>query len=453
MHFKTYCKVLSIFLASISFLSCVQKEAEDNPRNIYESGIYAYYKKDYTLFLERLKKAQTLAPDNPKVIYNLARAFAVNGNQSAAIDYLRKAVSVGYYIDPAHNSDFVSIKNTESFKDIQREIEKKKVKINNSKVAFKVPEKDLIPESIAYDPATETFYLGSVHKRKIISITNKGEINNFTKEIQDGLWSVIGIKVDARRRVLWVNSGATFAMKGLKNKHYGLTGVFKYNLENGKLIKKYLVDERPALHLFNGLVLNSRGDVFITDSLFGAVYTITAKNDKLELFLKPSQFTYPNGITLSNDEQYLYVSHTEGTSLINVNTKSCYSLTPPKNVNLCLIDGLYFHNNSLIAIQNDNWHRRVVRFFLSKNLKSSDKKNSNDLTQKNHSLQDDVPFQVERAKILESGNSLFNVPTTGVIVGDMFYYIANSQINQFDHIGKYFPMDKLRPIIILKVKL
>jgi tetratricopeptide (TPR) repeat protein len=453
MTFKICYKFLSIFLTSISILSCDQIETEDNPRNIYESGIDAYYKKDYTLFLERLKKAQTLAPDNPKIIYNLARAYAVKGNPSKAINYLQRAVSVGYFLNSSHNSDFVSIRDLQSFKDIQKEIEKKKIKINNSEIAFKIPEKDLIPESIAYDPITESFYLGSIHKRKIISISKNLEINDFVMEMQDGLWSIIGMKVDAQRRLLWVNSGTTFAMKGIKSGNYGLTGVFKYSLKNGKLIKKYLIDERPALHLFNDLTLNSRGDVFITDSLSGAVFMISSQHDRLELFLKLDRFTYPNGITLSSDDQFLFVSHTEGTSVINVNTKCRSSLTPPEDVNLCLIDGLYFHNNSLIATQNDNWQRRLVRFFLTRNLVGLDDPKNTNLQEQIDSLKMNPAYKVQKAEILEAGNRIFNVPTTGVIVGDLFYYIANSQINQFDHNGKFFPIDKLRPTTILKVKL
>ena len=95
------------------------------------------------------------------------------------------------------------------------------------------------------------------------------------------------------------------------------------------------------------------------------------------------------------------------------------------------IDGLYFYNNNLIAIQNGvGPQSRVVRFELNKEMNS-----------------------VVRATILESGNPLFNIPTTGVIVNDELYFIANSQLRSFTADGTIYSDDKLQPTIILKLPL
>jgi sugar lactone lactonase YvrE len=51
-------------------------------------------------------------------------------------------------------------------------------------VAFIVPEKDLIPEGIAYDPADKTCYLGSIYKKKVVRITAKGDISDFNANSQ-----------------------------------------------------------------------------------------------------------------------------------------------------------------------------------------------------------------------------------------------------------------------------
>lgn len=37
-------------------------------------------------------------------------------------------------------------------------------------IAFRISEKDLIPEGIAYDPATASFFVSSIFKNKIIRI-------------------------------------------------------------------------------------------------------------------------------------------------------------------------------------------------------------------------------------------------------------------------------------------
>ena len=44
-------------------------------------------------------------------------------------------------------------------------------------------------------------------------------------------------------------------------------------------------------------------------------------------------------------------------------------------------------------------------------------------------------------------------PTTGVIVGEWFYYIANAQLRSFTQEGKIFPWDQLHDVQIRKIRL
>ena len=53
-------------------------------------------------------------------------------------------------------------------------------------VAFRIADPELIPEGIAYDPATKTFFVGSTYKRKIVAVDAAGKTRDFTKEGQDG---------------------------------------------------------------------------------------------------------------------------------------------------------------------------------------------------------------------------------------------------------------------------
>jgi hypothetical protein len=74
------------------------------------------------------------------------------------------------------------------------------------RVAFRIAEPDLIPEGIAYDRVEKVFYVGSTYKRKIVSVDGKGVVRDFTGEGQDGLWGLLGMKVDGKRRLLWAIS-------------------------------------------------------------------------------------------------------------------------------------------------------------------------------------------------------------------------------------------------------
>jgi len=86
--------------------------------------------------------------------------------------------------------------------------------VNRSFLAFTIPEKDLLPESVAYDPVEEAFYVGSTRKGKIVKVGRDGKVTDFVAPRRHGLWMVIGMKVDARRRILWAASSAGSNLEG-----------------------------------------------------------------------------------------------------------------------------------------------------------------------------------------------------------------------------------------------
>jgi tetratricopeptide (TPR) repeat protein len=414
-------------------ISCSAKRPNDGENNAsyhYTEGINHYNKREYRASLNSLMNAINFAPDNAKFMYHLARAYALVGQNENAIQWLDKTVSLGFHFDVDTDSDFDAVRKLPEYKGIYQRIQEIRRPINSSKIAFTIPEKDLMPESIAYDPIGEIFFVGSSYRRKIISIDKTGVQKDFAAENQDGLWSVWGMKVDSDRRVLWVASSVYRGMTGFDYRQFGISCIHKYDLKERRCIKKYVLDERPKHHNFNDLALNGEGDLFITDDLADTIYWISQKAGQLDVFVRPIHVSHPNGICLSEDGRYLYITHSEGISVIDVGTRACRELLHPANVTLCGIDGLYFYHNCLIGIQVYS-PERVIRFCLTSDLKA-----------------------VERSRIIEVNNPYFDLPTTGVIVKDTLYYVANSQLRHFnDEDGTIYPMEKLHDIVILKAKL
>src|SRR5882762_11191566 len=62
-------------------------------------------------------------------------------------------------------------------------------------IAFRLSEKDLIPEGIAFDPLTKSFYVSSINKRKIVKVDETGSVSDFISSRQDGIGEVLGLKV------------------------------------------------------------------------------------------------------------------------------------------------------------------------------------------------------------------------------------------------------------------
>lgn len=399
----------------------------DTLRMYYQQSIMAYSDGDYPRYLELTEKALALNPNNYTLLYNRAAALALTGQKAAAIAQLDSLIEQGLGLVADNDPDFQSLDNEPEFKRLQKKVRKLKTPINRSWVAFTLKERDLIPEGITYDPIKKNFYVSSTYKCKIVKIDAQGQVSDFTTEKQDGLVPVVSIKIDPQRRLLWALSSYGFFNTNTPRRLLGTACIYKYDVDSGKLLKKYELAQREG-HYLNDMVIASNGDLFITDSRWAGIYRLDFQQDTLVRWLNLRGYNFPNGITLTPDEKRLFVSFSNGILGVDVTTKQVRELTAPRNILLANCDGLYFYQNSLVGIQS--FLNRVVRFYLDKEQK-----------------------QVLKYRILESYNPDFINPTTGVIVGRYFYFIANSQNNAFDAYGNLQPLDKLKDILILKNKL
>lgn len=406
-----------------------QTQTRDS-RYYSEQAIKAYEAKNYSAYLENMKMALNLRPDHPRLMYNLASAHALSGNKTEALALLTRVAEMGLIYAADKDSDFDSIKESDEFRAVLRKFENNKAPVSRSATAFTINQKGLITEGIAYDPTKETFYVSSVHQRKILSVGKDGAVRDFATE-RDGLWSVLGMKVDAGRRHLWVTTAAIPQMMNYTEEESGRSAIFKFDLTTGRLLKKYPLPGKPEKHLLGDLVVNSRGDVFATDSVSPTLYTIDRRKDELEVFMSGEPFVSAQGLDFSEDEKQLFVAdYSRGIFVIDLGTKKHFNLTPAPGSTLLGIDGLYFYRHSLIATQNGTNPNRIIRLHLDRSLKA-----------------------VERLEILEANNPLFDEPTLGVRVRDTFYYVANSQWGAVNNKGQLAPPEKLRDPLILKVKL
>lgn len=290
-------------------------------------------------------------------------------------------------------------------------------------LAFTTTEKDLIPEGITYDPSEKSFYVSSIHKKKIVKITSKGVVSDFVSSGDNEIQEVLGMIVDSKG-LLWAcnNFYEQDTVPYISNIHV-------YNLRNKSLVKRYQLNDGKR-HLFNDLHMLNSGDVYITDTEFGMIWVIRKDKNILEEFTKPGSVSYPNGITSTADQKNLIISTARGLVLMNIETRETKALQNNRyQVNG--YDGLYRYKSSLIGVQNIFFPESVHKLTLS---------SSDDSIQK-------VDFLLAEHPLLDS-------PTTGVIVENYFYLLANSQLLQIiGNKGKIKHPEALNNTFILKIKL
>ncbi|MCP4151322.1 MAG: SMP-30/gluconolactonase/LRE family protein, partial [bacterium] len=299
-------------------------------------------------------------PRNWGYFYMKACGYALNGKNGAAIKALEQLVEIGRFFNIETEKDLDGLRKLDAFKALMVKLQEKKKPVINSSGAFVLKERDLFPEGIAYDPGEKAFFLSSAVKCKIVKIDRNGKCSDFTRSRQDGLLPTYGMRVDPQRRVLWVCSDFAYPRANIKKELFGTSGVFKYNLDTGKLIKKYMLPQKEE-HMLNDVALAPDGTVYFSDSHVPGVYRIDSKTDKIKLFASLSNYGYPNGITYSPDTRKLYVSCSYYVVVVDVETGKVSELAHPENMYATGFDGLYYYKGSLLGIQIFTKPARVVR--------------------------------------------------------------------------------------------
>jgi sugar lactone lactonase YvrE len=398
-----------------------------------EQGLDALGHGDTAGYLIGTGRAFAIAGGVPPVAYHHARALALNGRTDSALILLERLAAQGAVVafEAPGDSALARLRGLPAWRPVVARIERAQRPVSNSSPAFELAERDLTAEGTAWDSRTRALFLSSLYKRKIVAISPDGTARDFIDSGQDGIGPVVGVEVDPVRRGLWAASmvlpeaaiplvDSTFIAHGL---------LFHYDVDTGRLRRRYVLPPTDSVrHGFNDLTVLPNGDVYLTDSEAGAVYMLPAGGEGVVEILPPLTYTFPNGITRSDDGRRLFVAHGAGIDRIEIGSRKRTRLAAPDTLNLGGIDGLAFYRNSLIAHQ-PSWFQRVVRLQL-----------------------DPRQERVTSWRTIERHHPRFAQPTTGEIAGDSYYYIANAQLRRFRD-GKIFPWDSLDPVLVLKTKL
>jgi sugar lactone lactonase YvrE len=398
-------------------------------RRLAEEGRAAYDRKDYPTFLALTRQAAQEMPHSTRWTYNLACAHALNGQAVEAVAALRSLADRRVWVDTAAEADFAPLRERPDFKEVTARFAALLGPVLASTLAFRLPEKDLITEGVAYDARTGRFFVSSVHHRKVVQVGADLAVRDFVTEGQDGLWAALALAVDARRGVLWVSSAALPQMRGFVKEDEGRTALFAFALDTGRLAQRL---ELPGAgpHGASDIAVDARGDLLVAASRSGGLYVLPRDGSRLEELVPPGRLASPQGIAPSTDGRQIYVAdYVLGIARVDRRSREVQVLAPPADMALAGIDGLFLHGGQLVGIQNGVRPHRVLRLTL-----------------------DPKRAAVARADVLESAHPHYDEPTLGVQVGSDIYYVANSQWGSFDD-GRIWPLERLKQPVILKLPL
>jgi hypothetical protein len=350
--------------------------------------------REFTKELEWLETLLPTANDKGAIELQIANTYAAGGQFSEALRWLRKVVGANLGFDPSRDPDFAKLQPTAEFRSIVDEVRRQTPPVHNSRLITTLGARGVRPESIAFDASRKAFVLGNTSRSELIECSLRGNCHTFVMPKAGERDYVLGIKIDSVRGEVWATDNATSA-----------ASLRCYDLETGKLQRSVSIQGK---HVFNDLTISSTGTVYVSDTAEGSVYQVPSGTTTLQRIAPQHKFTAANGIAISTNGTLLYVSTWgDGIDVIELLSGAVMPMIHPHDVSLAFIDGLYAIQGSLIAIQNGPMLPRIVEFGLSKSQR-----------------------QIIAMKVLERRNPAFDGITTGVIVRNNLYYVANPQTDK-----------------------
>ena len=200
---------------------------------------------DLAGYERELVRVVGVVPNMPRLTYRLAGAHALLGRRDEALHLLDRVVRLGAGFDAPEDPDFASLRGDPAFDSLAARIRAARAPVGSSEIAFRLPERDLFPEGIAHDSVSGTFFLSSLYKRKIVAIDSTGSARDFTGEGQDSLWCGLGMKVDARRRRLWVATSVEEFMRAFRKEELYRAALLCYDVDSGRLRTRSVLPNHP----------------------------------------------------------------------------------------------------------------------------------------------------------------------------------------------------------------
>jgi hypothetical protein len=423
-----------VVLCVAGFMSAAnRKSAIEEFTQLQEMAASAQKSGDHPARLRSILGMVKLLHGSPDAVEASAEAYAEVGDTEHALTALDRFADLGQADDnllQGKNKNFASLEKLPQYQRVLERFRANEKAVSLAEKVFAIPDAGLLAEDIDYDPATKSFLITSVLEKKIIRITAEGKATDFAQS--PSRWPMLALKIDAARKLVWATEVAMNGFSVVPKSDWGRSAVLRFDLETGALRRRIEATTHVAL---GDMVLTSSGIPIVSDGDGGGIYEV--KNDKLER-IDDGDFISPQTPVMHPDGVHVFVpDYARGIGLLDLTTRRVTWLgldtmkqEPTAKFAVNGIDGLYLHRDSLIATQNGTTPERVIRFQLNSVLKT-----------------------IDSEQIIERSTPTLGDPTHGVVVGDFFYYIANSGWGKLDEHGDAKSGSTMSPGHVMRFRL
>lgn len=391
----------------------------------------AYQRRDIEGWVEATEELHRLRPFNQDFMRHLVEGHAQLGNLSKAFNMMLKMQQQGLSENWDRNQAVAPMREHNLYDHLNQLMVEAGKPFGDVSTWSTLGSEYAMPEAMAVDQRSGRIFVGTVRDGLII-YSDDGEAWQTFASPDDlsELQGVFDLAIDEERGHLWVATGAVPQFQGEPREDGVNSSLLRLDLESGELQAEYQVSAGSGRNLLGSLALADDGTVYAADTQSPVVYRLDPGSESLTPFFGHQNFTSLRGIALNGDDSLLYIADYElGIFVVDVSGgEQAWQLALPDTLNAGGIDGLFWWDQHLIAIQNAITPQRVVRLKLGQD-----------------------GLGVTAVAPLAAGLKEFDMPTFGVMDGQDLYFLAGSHWQHVNAEGEAASGDEVPEVPIMTI--
>jgi tetratricopeptide (TPR) repeat protein len=308
----------------------------------------SYYQAgDFEAAKRMLEAALEIKPAHPTVLRYLLFTAMASGNTDDAFNTLDRMIAAGIVYDTGAIEDDLRAADDARYQAIIDAFELNNVATGEAERFAVINRPDALIEGVAMDIETDRLFVSSVAQRQILMLEPFGRDDPIVfADASDGLWSVFGLAVDDRTRMVWAASGVV-PQTPLEPDEEAGTALFAFDLVTGDLYRRYEIDGAEQIADF----VVRDGIVYASDSRAPRIYVLDALSSQLRVLVEDERFVNLQGIALARGALYV-ADYSLGIWRVDLGDQSV-SLVRAGEESLIGIDGLLnSRDGRIIAVRN-----------------------------------------------------------------------------------------------------
>lgn len=288
----------------------------------------------------------------------------------------------------------------------------------------------IFPEGLDVDAGTGTVYLASIRHGAIIERRADGRERSLPIGYTGRIGAVLAVRVDVTRGVLWATTSGIPQADGYAAADSALASLLEVRIRDGHVLRTVSVPVAAGGRVLGDVALMPNGDVLFSDSQHGELFRLRRGADTVETIRHPL-FRSLQGIAPTLDGTGAYVAdYSHGVLHVNLATSVVTRVAESNGSSSLGLDGIALHRGRIIGVQNGMAPMRIVALTLDASGK-----------------------RIVRTATLDRQPRIADEPTIGVVSGDDYYYVANSQWEKYDARGARAPGTVLTRPVVLRLSL